>query len=305
MLDIVNIPSNTENTKIFYATDTGSWQTWQKPRNAKAIQIFCLGSGAAGATGLTTGLGAKGGGSGGYTRCIIPTFLLPDTLYVQVAIGGGPGAATTGAPGNNGAISYVAMAPTSSANAVLVASSATAAVGGSGQNNNGTGATVATTASAVFLTLSIFTAVAGVAGSAGGGQGAVGTSQAALGSNITTGGAGGGGRVGATSAAGGSITPASVILTSQVNGGVKASVVNTTAPPGDFGYYSLSPFCATGGAGGAAGTGSTAAALAGKGGDGAYGCGGGGGGSSSGFGGATVGLGGKGGDGLVIITTIF
>ena len=55
MLDLFHIPSNTDSTKIFYA-NSGSWQTWQKPRNANFIQIFCLGAGGSG------GSGGEGGG---------------------------------------------------------------------------------------------------------------------------------------------------------------------------------------------------------------------------------------------------
>ena len=59
MLDIFHIPSNTDSTKIFYASSGSNfWQTWQKPRGAKFIQIFCLGAG---------GSGGSGGSSGGYS----------------------------------------------------------------------------------------------------------------------------------------------------------------------------------------------------------------------------------------------
>ena len=44
MLDLSHIPSQQQNTTIFYA-QSGSWQTWNKPRNAKMIEIFCLGGG--------------------------------------------------------------------------------------------------------------------------------------------------------------------------------------------------------------------------------------------------------------------
>jgi hypothetical protein len=46
MLDLSNIPSQQQQTTTFYAT--GNWQAWSKPRNAKFIEIFCLGGGAGG-----------------------------------------------------------------------------------------------------------------------------------------------------------------------------------------------------------------------------------------------------------------
>ena len=73
MIDVLNIPSSTQSTFTFYST--GNWQTWNKPRNAKLIQIFCLGGGGGGgqstiSTGIATGGG--GGGSAGIVRGVIP-----------------------------------------------------------------------------------------------------------------------------------------------------------------------------------------------------------------------------------------
>ena len=68
MLDLFHIPSNTDSTKIFYAQGATAWQTWQKPRNAKFIQIFCLGGGAGGGGGSASTSAAaltRGGGGGG------------------------------------------------------------------------------------------------------------------------------------------------------------------------------------------------------------------------------------------------
>ena len=80
MLDLFHIPSNTYNTKIFYASSgSNSWQTWQKPRGAKFIQIFCLGGGGGGqGGGSNTAANATNGGGGGaaagYSRCLYPAF---------------------------------------------------------------------------------------------------------------------------------------------------------------------------------------------------------------------------------------
>jgi hypothetical protein len=318
MLDLFHIPSNTDSTKIFYA-NSGSWQTWEKPRNAKFIQIFCLGGGAAGGAGVrgvagSTRAGAGGGGSGGIAKALYPAFLLPDTLYVQVGAGGAiTPFVTTGVTGNAGGISYVSISPTTTAVSVIAQSSTAGAAGGASAasatiNNGGAAATIWTTGSSPFTSLGLLTLTAGVVGGTtpNANTGVI-TNVQALGSNIVTGGAGGGGNnqitVGSYSAiAGGSVLSASVLLLSNINGGLTGSLIGT-GNPGDSGYGSIMPFCGTGGAGGS-GQASGSSLRGGDGGNGWYGCGGGGGGAAT----ITTGIGGsggKGGDGLVIITTIF
>lgn len=285
MLDLSHLPSQNQQTFTLYAT--GNWQAWSKPRNAKFIEIFCLGGGAGGGrvSAGSAGNGAGGGGSGGIVRGIIPAFLLPDTIYILVGKGG-LGGVNPFSNGGAGGISYIGLLPSTSEQTLICKSSTSIANGGLGVSSSapGSGATIAVVTLSAFGNLGLFTAIAGVNGSAGGNNGpSAGGSQAALGTNLTTGGAGGGGRSAAlVSAAGGNITAASAILTTQVNGGI------TAGQDGDSGYGTLQPFCGTGGAGGAG---------AGSGGNGFYGCGGGGNG--------TNGLrGGNGGDGLVIITVI-
>jgi len=301
MLDIFHIPSNTENTKIFYATGgTNDWQTWQKPRGAKLIQIFCLGAGSAGGSGAASAAGSvsggAGGNSGGLVRALFPSILIPDTLFIQVGLGG---IGNNTGNGGAGGISYIAMYPSASITApktLLVASSTSTGAGGSGGSGGGAspGAapTITTTAVCPFLSLGIFTAVAGIQGGTSL-VGAAGTSVNALGSNIVIGGAGGAGKTTNTiQYAGGSIISASVILTATVNGG--AAGPNN----GENGYGMFSNVvCGTGGAGG----GSQIAGTGGNGGTGWYGCGGGGSGASI----TTRSRGGDGGNGLVIITTIY
>jgi len=315
MLDLFHIPSNTDSTKIFYAiSGSNSWQTWSKPRNAKFIQIFCLGGGAAGGSqgaNVSSRAGAGGGGSAGFTRALFPAFLLPDALYVQPGAGGPltPGlfATAPGSTGNTGSISYVSIAPTSSAVCVLVQSSGAPALGGASTSTNatsagGTGAPIWVATSSSLSSLGIIVATAGLNGgnSSNGLSGAV-TNIQALGTTIVTGGAGGGASNN-SSLAGGSILSASVILTTTVNAGSR-SVSIGNGVNGDSGYGSLAPFCGTGGAGGSGASGS--GIVAGSGGSGWYGCGGGGGGTAYPATNNTGGNGGKGGDGLVIITTIF
>lgn len=291
MLDLFHIPSQQLQTYTFYST--GNFQTWNKPRNAKFIEIFCLGGGAGGATalaGVGNASGGVGGASGGIVRGIIPAFLLPDTLYILVG-NGGAGSTTNSATGGSGGISYIGLQPSTSEQTLICKSSTTVP-------NSSTGApSISIVALSAFGNLGLLTAITGVGASAGGvSTPTSGGSQGALATNLTTGGAGGGGKTASAFAEGGNITSASAILTTQVSGGV------TDAQNGDNGYGTLIPFCGTGGAGGAGRLGTTG--QGGNGGNGWYGCGGGGAGANANNPTSTNGKGGNGGDGLVIITVI-
>jgi hypothetical protein len=293
MIDVFNIPSQQQQTYTLYAT--GNWQTWNKPRGAKMIEIFCLGGGAGGGVATISTFsknGGAGGGSGGIVRGLIPAFLLPDTIYILVGKGG-IGSSTSNTAGGSGGRSYIALQPSTSEQTLICKSSTAAAT--SGKVAGGAGGTISVVALSAFGNLGLFTAIAGVAGGLGGANtGGAGASKAALETNLTTGGAGGGGATNTAGvwAVGGSITAASAILTTQVSGG------QTVGADGNSGYGTLQPFCGTGGSGGAGRDGSTGAG--GNGGNGYYGCGGGGAGGSS----TVVPRGGNGGDGLVIITVI-
>lgn len=287
MLDLSNIPSQQLQTYTLYATGVVTWQTWSKPRNAKFIEIFCLGAGAGGSiniVGTGTRSGGNGGGAGGIVRGIIPAFLLPDTLYISVGKGGA-GSTTNNTAGGGGNISYIGLQPSTSEQTLICKSSTT------NPSNSAVGATISTVSLSAFGNLGLFTAIAGVGATLG--TSGAGGNQTALATSLVTGGAAGGGKTTAAFFAGGNINSASAILTTQVNGGV------TDAQKGDDGYGTLQPFCGTGGAGGAGKQGDSG--LGGNGGNGWYGCGGGGAGASS----TATGLrGGNGGDGLVIITVI-
>jgi len=297
MLDVSHIPGSTNSTQIFYASGATTWQTWQKPRGAKFIQIFCLGGGGGGAGGglnvAGTAINAGAGGIGaGYSRCIYPTFPLPDTLYVQVGLGGVPGTGSAtnnsnGQTGGSGGVSYVAIAPSILTATILAQSMNAVSPGGNG-NGNATSAPAVWTATSASAALGIISTTIGIAGLA---QNTAGTT--ALTASLITQGCGGGSKPANSQNAGGSIFSASVILTNTLPGGVAGG------GNGQNGYGSMSPFCGTGGSGG----GGNLTGPGGRGGDGYYGCGGGGGGA--GFSGSIGGRGGKGGDGLVIITTIF
>ena len=289
MLDLSHIPSQQQLTTTFYVTSGSTWQTWNKPRNAKMIEIFCLGGGAGGSTPiLGPGIagGGVGGGAGGIVRGIIPAFLLPDTIYILVGKGGAGTFNVGNTGGGNGGISYIGLQPSTSEQTLICKSSTIVASGT-------TAATVSVVSLSAFGNSGLFTAIAGIGGGAGGTNTPTqGGSQAALGISLVTSGGGGGGKNASAFAAGGNITSASAILTTQVNGGI------TDAQNGADGYGTLIPFCGTGGGGGA---GKLGTGTGGNGGNGFYGCGGGGAGGSS----SATGLrGGTGGDGLVIITVI-
>lgn len=290
MLDLSHIPSQQQQNYTFYAT--GNWQTWNKPRNAKFIEIFCLGAGGGGShTTAAAGAASGGGGgaSGGIVRGIVPAFMLPDTLYILVGKGG-IGPSTTNTAGGSGGISYVGIQPSTSDQLLVCKSSSTVAGGASNSGTGGTAPTIAGLTTFAFANLGIFTAIAGVSGVAGGANtGAAGNSQNALGISLVTGGAGGGGKTASVFGIGGRINPATAVLTSTVLGGLSAG------QDGENGYGTLQPFCGTGGSGGAGIT----AGQGGRGGNGFYGCGGGGVGGSS-----VVSKAGDGGDGLVIFTVI-
>lgn len=285
MIDVFNIPSSTQNTITFYAT--GNWQTWNKPRGAKMIEIFCLGGGAGGSIAVIGSggrNGGNGGGASGIVRGIIPAFLLPDNLYILVGKGGA-GSTQNNTAGGVGGISYIGLQPSTSEQTLICKSST------STPTNSAVGATISIISLSAFGNLGLFTAIAGIGGSPG--TSGAGASQTALATSLVTGGAAGGGKGVGTFFPGGSIISASTILTTQVNGGV------ANAQDGDSGYGTLIPLCGTGGAGGAGRQGDSGAG--GNGGDGFYGCGGGGAGGTT----TVVGLrGGNGGDGIVIITVI-
>ena len=68
MIDIFNLADNALKSQVFYPVSSAStqWQTWQKPRGAKFVNILCIGSGGGGCGGVsgssTRGVGGGGGG---------------------------------------------------------------------------------------------------------------------------------------------------------------------------------------------------------------------------------------------------
>jgi hypothetical protein len=281
--------------KEFFATGATTFQTWIKPQGATMVFMLAIGAGAGGAGGQTgaAGTGRTGGGGGGggaQSRLIIPAFLLPDILFIQVGQGGLGGAGNAnGVAGQRSLILRTNAAASANHNTVL-ASGAAAATAPTAGGAAGAGETISTVTQASYLCLGSFISIAGAAGGAGGAVGgAAGISITQFATSMTCGGAGGGSTpVANTNNAGGNITALGVypIVTGGVaGGGVGADGYNVFLPS----FYT---------AGGAGGGSNGAAGVGGAGGTAGIGSGGGGGG-----GGVTGGAGGRGGDGYIAIVS--
>lgn len=293
MLDLSHIPDSQQDVKIFYSNGiTNAWQTWIKPRKCQWVWIMAIGGGGGGSGGSIAG--ATGGGSGGVTRAMFNASHLPDTLFIQVGLGGAGGSFSTN--GSGGTRSFISILPnTTSTNGVL--SSGTNATAGGGGIAGGTavaGEVAFTTATAAFSTLSTFDSRQGVASTVAG-QGSR-TDVTPLTSQITCPGGSSPGQntVNPFQLSGASILSSSI--SPLIRGGAGSSGT-TNGGNGGNGYTSWKPFFSLGGAGG----GNAVSGSGGDGGNGGIGCGGGAGGGSAVAGGAGNGRGGRGGDGLVVI----
>ena len=301
--DFFNIPNNALSNQVFYSKGGTDFEIWSKPANAKFISIFCLGSGAGGGggtagTATTARKGGGGGGSGAYSLGFFSASQLPDTLFIQTAIGGSGGlGGASSANGVGGSLSYICVQPNTTTINILMQSGAIAPTFGQA-GASGTGGTGGTIWSGGILnSLGFATATAGVNGTSG----AISTPGADVTiTSIISGGASGGNTSTAASFIGGSILGAGFVNT--ISGGALGAGA-TAGGAGSDGYIAnmignssnRQPMFFTGGSGG----GASVSGQGGVGGAGAYGSGGGGGGA--GFT-ALAGAGGRGGDGLIIIT---
>jgi hypothetical protein len=77
-----DLPSGAKVDKYMAGMPTSSWLTWTNPRNEYSNAIILAAGGGGGG-------GFSGGGAGGFGHIYCPLSLLPDTLYIQVALGGG------------------------------------------------------------------------------------------------------------------------------------------------------------------------------------------------------------------------
>lgn len=283
---------------VGWATVTNvQWRYFLRPPGHTMLHMLLLSGGAGGGNGFTRAAAAAGGGGGsgggsGQTSVLIPWSLLPDRLYVQAGAGGAPGAA--------GVLSYVAIAPdTTASNVVAVSGNAAPTAGG-----NGTGAaagaagvagTIATLANMPLAAAGVFQLLAGQAGVAGGAQtGAIGVAITIPTTGLRC--MAGSGGAGTTSAdfAGGVVTAITNSYLSECRpaGAAAGSFRGSGGHP--LFTTSNSLLFAFGGLGGSSSNTSTG----GDGGAGSFGCGGGGGGA-----GTTGGTGGPGGPGLVQLTS--
>lgn len=311
-----NIPDKTGNNVFIYYSNSGSFQTWNKPAGVSMVHFTVIGGGGGGGSGyysssITTlaKTGGQGGAPGGLVCGSIPAFLLPNILYLQVGTGGVGGAGvnspnpSTGSSGTSGSISYVCLYPEINSGSILLQSSQTLSNGGIGGTLGSNTVTPTNPTIADSNDLKWIPLTGNTVTQTAGGQG-VSTNNAtatATYAGLLTGGGGGGGHAinGNNGGVGGPISLASLQIwkTLSVPGGVAGNAAGTINPgDGGNGYSILNPLIFCGGSGGG-GTGAVNK-TGGKGGNGGYGCGGGGG----GYGTLISGAGGDGGEGIIIIT---
>jgi hypothetical protein len=310
MIDIFNLPNNDSNIDIFTNNGgTTSWQTWTKPKNAKFIHILAIGAGGGGGAGWSASLNSGGGGGGGGAGAVVsgfyPASVLPNTLYIQVGLGGLGGRTIRGDAGTSGSATYVSINAGSAAiDRLFVANPGTFGGGGSGSVAGTPGGGAGIVTDNTLGKLGVNSYYAGAGGSNGGNVTPTPGASITIG-NIVTGGAGGGANnLSSTGTNGGNITGAGFVPT--ING--SPTIAGFVADAGS-GYSSIPSIDSskpmalmfTGGAGGGANS-SSVTGAGGNGGYGAFGCGGGGGGASN-FSSTAHGAGGNGGNGLVMITS--
>lgn len=287
-VQIFNCPSTVTNLQ---------WGTLQRPCGVSMAHIICIGGGGGGGGGFTgVSLGAGGGGSGGssgVTRVTLPAVFLPKVLYIQVGAGGSGGGPTV--TGGSGILSYVAIAPDTTAINVIAVSGAAGAVGGAPGDANSGGAGGAAGTIAVIGSMPLagpghFALIAGQVGVIGGDDsGASGTAIAFPTTSVVTQAGSGGAGAQTANFAGGAFTAIADLYFSEARPATPA----TGSFNGSGGPQLWKPFFSFGGGGGS----SSFTAAGGHGGHGAYGGGGGGGGGGETLGGT----GGNGGSGLVMI----
>lgn len=300
-------PSKNDISIFVGGTGTGgsndNWKIWNKPRDSTMVYIVAIGGGGGGGGGFTEvgnndKGGGAGGGSGGISRMIIPSFFLPDILYVLAGDGGQGGAGSTA--GTAGGISYVSFSPSTTAPNFLIRSNSTAAGGGgagtstTATGGSGGGSATATLCSAIGLDFDGTAGQAGANAPSGAGNNA-GNGITAWASIPLSAGASGGSTTG-NDQPGGAITANAAVNFTFINWpvttGAVASAGAANGGHGGSGINIWAPFLTSGGAGG----GTSQDATGGSGGNGGIGSGGGGGGPAS-----PAGRGGNGGPGMVII----
>lgn len=248
------------------------YHSYVVPASAAFLYVFLVGRGGNGFT-PTVGAAAAGGGGGGcgsITKAILPTILLPKTLYIRIS-----------SPSASAHLTSIETYPGYNLGTTIIS----AGIGRSASSTSGGFAGAAFTAAGTWAgSLALWVSQAG-GGAGGAGSTTNGAAVTALATLPLAGGGGGGGSSGGT---GGAITGAGIFPT--------IAGAATGHNPGLPGFGLSQPFGGVGGSGGGgvngAGTGLS------KGGDGAIGCGGGGGGNAAS---GTPGAGGIGGPGYCMI----
>lgn len=258
-----DLPRGAKVDKYLAGMPTTQWLTWTNPRNEYSNAIILAAGGGAGGGNGTTTIGGRGGGAGGFGHIYCPLSLLPDTLYIQVGLGG--------AIGTTGSGTYVNLYPVIN----IIANNLIYCDGGQGGSGSNGGSVV------IYNTLGIAQGYTGGSGTAGVTGGAATSSLPTTGSPIY---GGGGGSFGGAGVGGGMTSVSS--LYPSIAGATGTNV-------GNNGFVIWKPFTVFGGCGAGAGGG-----IGRNGGNGIMGSGGGGGGGASG---GSVGTGGQGGAGFVII----
>jgi len=274
------------------------FQTWLKPPSISFVHIITIGPGAGGSGAYpyaagTAARGGSGGGGGSMNSVFLPAYLVPDTIYVNVGLGGtGGGLSTVAGTANTGTagqdLTYVTFYPVKSAGYALCiaspGSAGTIPAGGAGAIGGNGGAIISSTSFPISQ-VGLRNYIGGQSGGTGGQSGAAAN---ITGIYRTTGGGGGSGNTsGGNTGAGATIN--------AVGGNTSLNTI-AASPAGTNGsqFIDLINFIFGGGTGASSST-----TISGSnGGSGGYGSGGGGGSIGPGLGGA----GGAGGDGLVIIT---
>jgi hypothetical protein len=128
-----DLPSGAKVDKYIIGMPTTEWHTWTNPRKEYNNAII-LAAGGGGSGGIYDQGGSSGngaGGAGGFGHIYCPLSLLPDTLYIQVALGG-LGVSGARSAGRTGGTTYISMYPSISTANLLIA----CAGGGGGADAN-------------------------------------------------------------------------------------------------------------------------------------------------------------------------
>jgi hypothetical protein len=118
-----DLPQGAKLDKYMVGMPTTEWHTWTNPRKEynNAIILAAGGGGSGGVNVFGGGGGGNGGGgAGGFGHIYCPLSLLPDTLYIQVALGA-LGVSNGRFTGNTGGTTYISMYPSPNIANLLIA----------------------------------------------------------------------------------------------------------------------------------------------------------------------------------------